>query len=462
VSLDQSAATALKSITPPTLSQDNNWYDAGTGVQVDLNGMWNRTSGTGYRLLSYAINGGAPTPVDKSGEVTVLSTKIGSAQSISTTFRMQYLLVLHSGSVVTVTQPTIQNDTGWYDSGTAVNAVYKYVWNATQSSRVTGVAYIIDASTSTNLPRSGNGTFAVSLVMDKPHTINIASIPQFSLEVSGGSGVAFSLPSPIGEIFYDNGTSVSVSTTRTWNIQGGSRQILVSYTLDGSTTNVTGAELGGYSTPPIFMGQHHVLTFNHVTQYLVSFSFTDNTGTRTITPSVVEVEVSGVGVPMVNGSKAWIASGGSFAITKEIWENADVRPTNPQTYIVSSPSNATIRSRVFDLTLRVADLFGQPVSGARVSLLLANGSRVERTTESDGKVSIPLIPIGTFNGTITNLGVSSQVHGDASTATVSDVKAALSIPVLGIVAGVLVLAVAGVFLGIRRRRMRSTHRAPRA
>jgi hypothetical protein len=105
------------------------------------------------------------------------------------------------------------------------------------------------------------------------------------------------------------------------------------------------------------------------------------------------------------------------------------------------------------LSLDVTDPFGQPVSGASVSLLLANGTRIERNTGSDGKVSIPLIPAGTFNGTITNLGVSSQVHGDASTQAVSEGKVAMSILLLGIVGGIVVIAVAGVFLGVRRRRV---------
>ncbi len=453
LSLDQGANVALKSITSPTLSQDNYWFDAGTEVQVDLNGVWDRVSGTGNRLLSYAINGGASTPVATSGGVAVLSATMGSAQSISTSVSTQFLLEIHSGSLVSVTQPTIHKDVGWYDSGTAVEAVYNYVWNVTQSSRVTGFGYSVGAAPNTNLARNGNGTFAVNLSMDKPQTITIAFLSQFRLDVSGGGGLAFSVPSPTGDVFYDSGTSVSVRTARTWNLEGGSRQNLISYILDGIATNVTGAETGDYNTPPIFMNQHHSLAFNNVTQYLVTFSFTDNTGIQTITPSAVEIDVNGVGIQAVAGSKVWINGGGSFAITKLIWENVDVRPAIPQIYGVSSPTNVTTRTRVFELSLDVTDPFGQPVSGASVSLLLANGTRIERNTGSDGKVSIPLIPAGTFNGTITNLGVSSQVHGDASTQAASEGKVAMSILLLGIVGGIVVIAVAGVFLGVRRRRV---------
>ena len=60
MTLDSTSLAALNALTPPTISGDDYWYDTGTPVTLALNGVWNRASGSGLRLSSYALNGGSP------------------------------------------------------------------------------------------------------------------------------------------------------------------------------------------------------------------------------------------------------------------------------------------------------------------------------------------------------------------------------------------------------------------
>ena len=76
LTLDAGATNALASVTPPTVSGDNYWYDSGTPVTLTLDGVYGRSGGTGARLSSYAVNGGASTPVSTIGTVTVLGVLV--------------------------------------------------------------------------------------------------------------------------------------------------------------------------------------------------------------------------------------------------------------------------------------------------------------------------------------------------------------------------------------------------
>jgi len=127
VSLDLGSQTSLSSCTPPTISGDGYWYDSGSAVTCVLNGVWGRAGGTGERLTSYSLNGGAPTAVSTTGTVTPLNVAgIASPQSITSIIIAQYQLALSvtpasAGTASYGTTSTIAGDTGWYDTGTAVS-----------------------------------------------------------------------------------------------------------------------------------------------------------------------------------------------------------------------------------------------------------------------------------------------------------------------------------------------------
>lgn len=454
VALDSGAKSSLNFITAPTISSDNYWYDAGSPVKVVLNGTWSRGSGSGNRLLSYMINGGAANSVTSSGAVTILSlSSMTAPQSITTTVAAQFQLKTPSGSVSSTTPPSITGDTGWYDQGSSVKVEYNYVWNLTANqSRLNAISYDVDAESKSALPRFGSGTFTVTATMDKPHTIDIFSVVQSHFTISGGFNTQLSTKSPTNDGFYDSGLTTTATTEYTWNlIAGKNRENLVSYTLDGQTTNVTRAESGTFTTPSILFDKGHTLSFNSLTQYFVTFGFTDNSGSTPVTPTNLQIDLNGK-VENVSGFRTWLDKGTTFKIASVIWEHVDVKPSNLIVYTVDMPLNETIRGRIFDAKLSVTDLLGVPVTSASTQMTLANGTQIAKNTDSNGMVSLRLIPLGTFIGSVSYLGSTTQFSGDASQQPTTNAKVFLSYPDLGVIGGGIAAVVVLVVLKFIIRR----------
>jgi hypothetical protein len=201
VTLDSNATAALSSITSPTISGDQYWYDSGSQVSVELNGVWGRVAGAGVRLSSYTVNGGNATQAINAGTVSVLSvSSISSLQSVTVTVVKQYQLSTPTGSVESVTPPTISGDSGWYDSGTPVRISFDNVWNTiSQQSRLAATGYSIDGGATESVPEEGAGTFSASLTMSSAHTIDVKSVMEYytTFEFTDASGTKAITPASI-------------------------------------------------------------------------------------------------------------------------------------------------------------------------------------------------------------------------------------------------------------------------
>lgn len=461
IMLDPGATEALNTITQPTISGDNYWYDSGLSVQVALNGIWGRSSGTGSKLGSYSVNGGPATAVATVGTVIVLSLpQISSPQSITAVSTSQFFLSTPTGSLASVSPTPISGDSGWYDSGTAVKASYHNVWNIiADGSRLSAISYTVDAGTPSVLPRSGNGTFTVTLTMGRPHTISVKAVMQYHLATSGGSNVRISVPSPTGDDFFDAGTSLALSTDYSWNaVNGNTRLNLVSYTLNGQTLRIARMDSGIFLTPSINLTRPTELMFDAVPQYFVSFFVTDELGATQIAPTSFRITVNG-SVQPVRGSGMWFDSKSLVGVASIIWESAEVKPTAQNLSTITGPRTITIRALVFPAELAVSDFLGFPVSGANVEVRLANDTVVSGTTDSNGILNLGLIPIGTFQASVANLGFTTQISGDATNREVVPGRIAASYPTLTVtITAVVVISVFLVAIMVRRSRTRKSRR----
>jgi hypothetical protein len=452
VALDPGALQALNSITPPTIPGDNYWYDIGSSARLTLNGIWNRGTNTGERLVSYALNG-IQNRVAIVGTIQIFSIgSLTTPQFVSATVTAQYLLNTPSGSLVLLSTSPFKGNDSWFDSGTTVNATYNYASDVVPGqSRTNAIGYVIDQGSQSSLVRSATGTFTVKVTMNGPHILNVASVTQYFLGVSGGNNVS-STASPTRDGFYDVGTSLDATTDYTWNVvNGNTRQNLVSYTLDNVAQNVTRAEDGTFTTPTITMDKSHSLAFAPVTQYFTIFRFTDNSGTHTIVPTGFRIGL-GTKVQAVPTFSLWLDNGTRFGLSAVNWEGADVKPSSPTTYDIGAPSNITVRARVYDATIKAADFFGLGISGAHLAVTFANGSSISGTTGADGTFHIGLIPIGTYQGTVTNLGVSSPFSADASVQSKNTATSTLSYPTLAALIAALGIAPAATIIQLRKRR----------
>jgi len=460
VTLDPGATASLFSITPTPIPNDNYWYDSGTSVSASLNGVWGRTASTGSRLVSYSVNQGASTSVVSASPVQVLSLPaISAPQSITTKTVSQYRLTSAPRTWVSVTNSTIPGDSpGWYDAGTKVSAIFDSVWNQTSTgSRESVVSYAINGGGKNEMTRSGNGTFGVALSMTEAQSIVLTSVTQYLLTVVGPPHVATSPLSPTGDSYFDAGSKVTVTVPRDWNgtTGTGTRETLVSYALDGATLVKVPASstAASFTTSAITFAQPQTLDFYTASAYQVEFSFFDGVGSVAIEPSTVVLDMGNSTVD-VQGSSVLLENGTSFTIVNVTWEGASVGPSpSPSYQVKAAPLDVTLDLQAYPSSLKVVDLFGLPVSGAQVSMTLANGTTVTGTTNKEGTFSAGIIPVGTYTAKVTSLGTSVQIRGDAASGQSLAVgRVALSLITLFVVVAVAAAAGSTGFFVLRWRK----------
>ncbi|HXW36403.1 MAG TPA: ATP-binding cassette domain-containing protein [Nitrososphaerales archaeon] len=453
VSLDPTSSSALASITSPTIGGDDYWYDGGTSVSVVLNGVWGRQNGTGYRLVSYSVDGETPTLVSMTGTVLLSLGSISSPVSLTSTSAVQYGLTVSQGSIVSLTPSTIPGDEGWYDSGAKVSVTLNFDWDEVAGqSRVNALGYALNGGPATLLSRSGSGNFTLDLTMSEPQAIVVDSVVQYSLTVSGGFDTRLNASSPTQDGFYDAGTELQVSTDSSWGLVNGStRQGLVSYTLDGLEQAVSPSGSGQYSTPTIAVDSPQQLTFNSATQYLVTFNFTDSTGTATFSPSSFEITLNGVGTNL-SASTSWVNSGDSVAVTLASWEGSQLTPIGSAGAQVTEPQTLTVRTDVYEASVKVVDLIGLPVSGAGVSVAFANGTSEKLVTAGNGLVPLGLVPAGDYQVSASNLGFTTEFTANPSVRAEAVATVPLSLPVLGVALAICVATFGTAFPRLSSRR----------
>ncbi len=455
VSLNASVAKAISSITPPTISGDNYWYDSGSTVSLVLQGAWGRAAGMGYRLVSYSINGGAQVQVGSTGKVTILSlASISSPQLVTGVSTAQFFLDTGKGSLVSVDPTPVPGDAGWYDDQTAVNAIYGYSWNdSTSQSRLNAVSYSIDGGPAVILPREGRGTFAVTVTMHHSHQIAVRPVAQFRFAYSGGFSVTLSSQSPTKDGFYDANSSITVTSSYFGDVvPNKERSALTGYVLDSASWNVPRNDSGTFTTPAITFDAYHSLTFESLTQYFLTFAFTDASGKNPMMPSSLVIDDGALGRRQVAGFNQWMDNGTTFTLASVIWGGEDVKPLGLAPRQVVAAENVTVHCRVYSASMKVVDLFGLAVEGASVAAALVNGTVATGTTDSSGVVSIGLIPIGTYQASISYLGVSTSTTADASIRGETTATIDVSVPVLGaVIITAAALGAGALFLNKRSR-----------
>ena len=455
LSLDEATLSAARYITPPTIAGDRYWYDYGSNVTVVLNGIWGRDNGTGNRLASYTLNGLALMQVATTGTVTALSVgSITSPQALTSTIVTQYYVTISSGSLVSLSQPPISGDTGWYDQGTVVNGTFYNSWNVIPNqSRLNAVGYTMNGGQETQLTRSGSGTFVIPLPVSEPLNVSVASVTQFYLAISGDPAAQPTVPSPTGDGYFDAGTKLQVTTPNTFGVVNGtSRQRVVSFTLGGEVMNVTRIT-GSTSTPAFSLNSTQQVSFATVTQYLISFHFTDYSGLA-IAPRSFTVSLSG-GAENLTASKSWFDSGSRFTVTSIDWEGVEVPSVGSPGLRATSPQPLTVQTEVYQASLKVTDLLGFPVSGAQVTVTFGNKSSTTLLSGDDGSVSLGLLPAVNYEAAAAGFAGTTNVSVDPATDANAVVNVTWSNLTVGIIAAVVLLVIAASsFVLIRRSRSR--------
>jgi hypothetical protein len=288
--LNSEASRLLYQYSQPTISDDDYWYDEGSVVTFSLNGIGERQSGTSYRLTTYTVNEVLKS-VSTTSPVTVLNISINGPQTIYATSVTQYQLCLSDGSVKTVSKPTIQNDFGWYDVDTNVTITYNYSWNQTDTQyRLNAISYQINQGMPNTLDRSGSGDFVVQVVLNEPKTVQVASITQYLFTLTGNPSIVLSYSSPTFDDYFDENSTIIVTTANSWvNDDSKTRQRVISYTLNDETKFILQQEEQSSIPITLFFNTSYQLTFNSITQYLVSFEFKDHYGVNLLPSATLQI-----------------------------------------------------------------------------------------------------------------------------------------------------------------------------
>jgi len=122
------------------------------------------------------------------------------------------------------------------------------------------------------------------------------------------------------------------------------------------------------------------------------------------------------------------------------------------TQTVDGPHQLTVRASVYDGTIAVHDLFGLAVSGAQVKMTLANSTTISGTTNADGLFTVSNIPLGTFTASVSGLGSTTSVSGDASQQAITSATLVFGTISFGLVVALLAIAAVVVVVVLRRRK----------
>ena len=244
LALDKNTVEATSSVTPPTLSGDYYWYDLGTRVTLNLNGVWARNATTGFRLASYSIEGGLPVEVLTSGNLSISFGQLVYPRNVTSTIVTQYLLGVAGGSGVTYSvSPPISKDIGWYDSGTMLNVSTRAIFGSNGTVRLRVSSWSIDGGP-TNVAGGTNTVTTSSIVMNSPHRVAFGSVTQYLVGIVLKDSTGSETLSPGSVLMAVNGGTQKTIQGNIWVDAGSTIQIA---TVNWEGVDVTPTKVTGYT-----------------------------------------------------------------------------------------------------------------------------------------------------------------------------------------------------------------------
>lgn len=200
----------------------------------------------------------------------------------------------------------------------------------------------------------------------------------------------------------------------------------------------------------INVDRDHYLILHYRKQFLISLGFTDASGRNLLPSDYTTLDETGSRVQFNEGN-AWINAYSQMRVLSAIWMNTNVAGPDT-TFVANRPGEYVIQLRVFDQKIRVVDIFGSPIPGVAVEVISPGGTKLTKQTDTNGIAEFASLPLGTFSGSATFLGVSIPFSSERIGANEVTVLAVLNYPLLVIVAA---LAASLALRTIKRRRKKS-------
>jgi hypothetical protein len=182
--------------------------------------------------------------------------------------------------------------------------------------------------------------------------------------------------------------------------------------------------------------------------------FTDSNGAKLDVQGVVLQDSSGAGASLGTQFQSWLKPGTIYHVAAVTWEGVSFPASQLRstTFVVHGPESISIVLPVYNLSVRVSDYFGYPISGAQLFLNYADGAQFYAVSNAEGAATLQ-VPQGQYSADVYYLGMSSHLSAGSDSDGVLRVTVALSYPILLSVWVFAVLLTATVLMRRSRRRI---------
>jgi len=260
-----------------------------------------------------------------------------------------------------------------------------------------------------------------------------------------------------------DGVQYALPTSFTWPV-GSSHQVSAATLVP--TGNETELVLAGWqggansssSALSFTVEKDMTLVAKYQAKYLFDFAFTDSTGSPVVLQNATFYGPEGLITVTAANSSAWLRAGAQYTAMGGTVEGTSVPVlTGFGSFVACGPQTVTVPLSIYPISIRVVDVFGQPISGANVTLTTSGQERFTQLTGSNGSATFNGVPMGWFAATYSYLGVSGALSSSAVGAHSETVTMALSYPVFTV--AVVFAAIVAISSVARWRRAKASEQA---
>jgi hypothetical protein len=248
-----------------------------------------------------------------------------------------------------------------------------------------------------------------------------------------------------------DGKQYTLPLSFNWDV--GSRHSLATDIVSSKTSNVwtlfegwDGSYQSNSTEVSFTVNGTMLISANYKVKYLTTFIFLDSKGNQ-IKPQYFILTDNGAEAKYYNLT-LWIDNGKTYSIFGAFWNSKFIPPMKAQQFKITEPSTITVYLPIYSYRIKVVDVFGMPISDARVTLKTNYGSVYENNTDTDGIASFDRV-----NGLISSvhvsyLGVSNSLSVSNNSGGDIQVSLILSYPVTTF--AVTTSFIAFLFLALRK------------
>ena len=423
-------------------------YPPGTTATVQIVTICNREGGSGLRVTSWSLDGGANNTILTNSTYAV-PILMNSPHTVTLHTVTQYSLTLDYGAqsaLLSLTSPRIPGDNYWYDSGTPITYIGR---TGLPTSLVVGW----EADGNAPVPVSGGVDFVSDLVMNGPHTLIVIAEPSNSTCASSGCDdsktvdVSIQTNTNLPSGMWIDGAYYPKAVTFAWTV-GSLHNITVAQGFKESAVRSTFGQWTGLlssrsTTILLNANKSGSLTAEYSKQYLVQLAFIDESG-EPLTPQFVTLVGPSGDQALGSNLSAWVEPGAPYSLKSVIWMDWNVALSNDSSFSITQSTTLTFSTDVYSQTIKVTDAYGMPVQGATIDVTTVNNRTISIGTGSQGTAQFR-IPVGLFSATVSYLGVNDQIIASSQGSHNYNVNFLLSYPLvatIGAAVGASALSVA--------------------